>query len=77
MIGATHVGGVRFNLKPNNIIHIHMKNLFTLAAVAAGLVLTSCQAPKKDCATCSSCDKKPAAAACCKDGSCAKCKAKK
>ena len=56
MIGATHVGGVRFNLKPNNIIHIHMKNLFTLAAVAAGLVLTSCQAPKKDCATCSSCD---------------------
>jgi len=61
----------------NIIQSIHpMKNLFTLFAVAAAFTLTSCQATKKDCSSCTSCDKKPAAA-CCKDGSCAKCKAKK
>lgn len=53
-----------------------MKNLFTLLAVAAAFTLTSCQTTKKDCSSCTSCDKKPAAA-CCKDGSCAKCTAKK
>ena len=55
-----------------------MKNLFSLFAVVAAMTLVSCQAPKKDCHTCSSCDKaKPAATKCCTDGSCAKCQAKK